>query len=794
MKRKSSRQKIKEDLYSGDPLVYYDMPQKLLTLLATNISRNGNGVYSKPSEAMSDWKYGANGLTKTVADLIIDPLNVIPYGKLKYVKSSGMLDSTLPAGYHLINPGVDAANKFRKTLEMSDSIGDTYEIMKVKQNKQIPAYSFGLDGGVLGGLASGASAGAALGPWGAVAGAGLGLVSGLVGSRKRKKAEEKARTRQMHQSWSDQGFGMQAELESDYYQDNGMAYTFANGGFAPTNMAYVDDGEVLRDMNGNLSQVPDMSTGSDQYLIDASPLESVLSNKLKRPGTKQTFAEVMDKHINKPKAAEKLDDRFAQGRKQAEELTNNMMYNKLLMEQEAVKQKKGIKPKSKGVPAYEDGILNKRIGDMDFSKVVDWFKGANTFMKNLHDAPMNIGANAGEILRKAVMYDGIQRGPNAPLFSQNTFGGNSLGQLDSLGNRVGEQHNTTKATPQSVNQLASGRLYGLPQISPTTGSIAYDTYANPGNSIDGITSAAPVLPKTPVTTTQQPGTVVPPQTRSTSTPVTQNTAQPAGRVRSQYTIDDNGRLTTDYAKANRLKGKKGYVDVPAAATPTITAKDVQAAHDYRARNPITPSASEPNIAGGIMNGIGAAASLIPTIYNLFQGPAEYESKVSNPYSGSARRAMAQRRMNINPMLQANRTNRAISNYNASNLNANSGANLALRTQLAAQEARDTENLYALQQNTNNQYLGEYANMLNNLGQQDVQQTVYNNDINARNRAAARNYTGTAMSQLGQWAQTQQQMYNQRSRDEMMWPMMKQFLAQGYSAPTVQQVEQKYRKV
>ena len=179
-------------------------------------------------------------------------------------------------------------------------------------------------------------------------------------------------------------------------------------------------------------------------------------------------------------------------------------------------------------------------------------------------------------------------------------------------------------------------------------------------------------------------------------------------------------------------------------------------------------------------------SLAPTVYNTLQslrGPEE-EPLVLNPYAGAVRSTMARRRMNIEPARLANSRSRAISNYNLANINANTGANLAARTQAAVDEYASNANMYATKQNADNAYLGEYANTLNNLGQQFVQSENMYNDLNARNRAAARNFGATATSQLGKWSQVNRQMQNQYNRDQMTLPFLADFLSQGFTKEQV----------
>lgn len=184
------------------------------------------------------------------------------------------------------------------------------------------------------------------------------------------------------------------------------------------------------------------------------------------------------------------------------------------------------------------------------------------------------------------------------------------------------------------------------------------------------------------------------------------------------------------------------------------------------------------------------ASLAPTIYNTLQGlkNPEIDPLVTNPYNNQIINSMAKRRMNIDPILSANARSRAISNYNLANLNANTGANLAARTQAAVNEYAANEALYGTKQNTDNAYIADYANTLNNLGQQYTSSKATNIDLNARNRAATRSFASKAASQLGEWSQINSKMRNEYNRDMMMWPLLEDFLSQGYTTDKLAQLK------
>lgn len=208
--------------------------------------------------------------------------------------------------------------------------------------------------------------------------------------------------------------------------------------------------------------------------------------------------------------------------------------------------------------------------------------------------------------------------------------------------------------------------------------------------------------------------------------------------------------------------------------------------------PATSTTGKNNWLSGVGNLFTDIAALAPTISNMYAKPETFNATY-NPYESQIRQTMANRKFDISSAKRAIRENRSISNYNAANYNPNTGANLAyrLQSQIAANKA--IADLYSTASNVNNQYAGEYANTLNNLGQQRVQATNMAVDMNAKSRAAARNIQRTALSQLSQYAQNKQLMKNQKSRDMAMLDMYGPFLEAGYSSKDFASFMKKFKK-
>lgn len=187
------------------------------------------------------------------------------------------------------------------------------------------------------------------------------------------------------------------------------------------------------------------------------------------------------------------------------------------------------------------------------------------------------------------------------------------------------------------------------------------------------------------------------------------------------------------------------------------------------------------------------ATLSPIMSNMFTKNEKGVNTVTNPYSNAISRTMRGRRFNVNPAVEDITRNRAIGNYNVGQMNTNTGANLAYRLQSAVNTDRAIASLRSQESNVNNQYLGDYANTMNSLGQQYVNAVNIANEVNAQNRANTRNIRRTGTSQFSQWAQNRQLMRNQRNRDDAMMELYAPFLQSGFTSQSLSNFNKYLRK-
>lgn len=552
----------------------------------------------------------------------------------------------------------------------------------------------------IGDITSGAATGFKVaGPIGAAVGAGIGLIgrsgeearmtsftdydegslgSGLIGAFGNRKLRRK-RAAIKKNAYSNRAAVQGTNyLQSEAYEDMiGMnTDTMANGGTS-SSLAYVDDGELIQTPDGSISKVPENNKPTDSNLVSLPEGSRVLSDKLKVPGRKETFAQLGEKMMAKKKS--KYNDRFAENAAKLNEMNNNMIHDQLFAMQESVKQSKGIKPKTKQIQAAALGDeIKPGLGD----RIVDAIYNPNR----------KWGA-------------GVQWG------------------------------------------TGNNQWYRVP--------------VNPSN------------------------------TQPTSTTATVSTSTPTRRRKATSTSTNTGLIDegkpelpfTWYGTVNPLKPKHpelltatndemaGLGDALASQADKVTTLPKSNAYSK-------PKPENNKFDWG--SALSGMASLAPIMSNLFTGRPETVDAVYNPYATSITNTMRRRRYDINPAIEDLNRNRATSNYNASQINTNTGANLAYRLQSAVNTDRAIASLRSQESNVNNQYLGDYANTMNSLGQQWVNATNIANEANAQNRATTRNIRRAGLSQLSQWAQNRELMRNQKARDMEMWPLYQRFLQAGFT--------------
>lgn len=372
--------------------------------------------------------------------------------------------------------------------------------MKTKKLKRVPQYAFGADAisnwgnmsgvdkanvvtqgvgavgsmignatsgkkptaaGVIGGIGSGAAMGASIGgPWGAVIGGAIGGITsgmgsggsvneqtgeyqdpsgiaGLFGHSKSYIRNKAGRIKNGIQARQ-----MSEQVAADYYQENGYnELSLSKGGVVPSTVAYLDDGEMLRTPDGTIGSIPEEGKPTDSNLLNVPVGTQVLSDKIKVPGTNKTFAE-MGKKLMK-KSNKKANNIYAENSQMLNERNNQIAYQALLDQQEALKSKQ-IK---KNTAAYADGT--KGIKPYGYNENMSDFKYHVDSRSNQNNGPRHIPSS--EVASRL----GIPYNINAP-----------IGNVDTANARSSKYFNYTG----NPGQLPVGNIYGTNSKKPKTPS------------------------------------------------------------------------------------------------------------------------------------------------------------------------------------------------------------------------------------------------------------------------------------------------------------------------------------
>lgn len=567
------------------------------------------------------------------------------------------------------------------------------------------------------GIAEGAGSGAQLGMTiggpvgglvGGIAGAAVGLIgkkgkaaemtsftdfdegtlgTGLRGAFRNRKLRKRRAAIRLNAFQNREAVAGTERLANEFNEDNTEFDTdvFEYGGRVPSSLAYVDDGELIQTPDGAVSKVPEQEQPTDSNLINLPEGSKVLSNTLKVPGTKKTFAQLGEQMMAKNKSKGK--DIYAQNADMLNEMNNKLMHDKLFAMQESIKAKKGIKNKTKELESFARGGDNTPAG----------YNAAGFMIDPRFAGEISMGVSAPTPRVRDTW--GIKGDVTAPWDNYGRVSEVNAGTLPEV--TITAPKRTKFSSSQTISKKATPRV---------AKSVVAPEIMSDLSTIDEIVPEVSATPQDIRTRSIMP------------------------------TIGTN----------------------PAATTVN------------------TPEASNPNW----VDAIGDFATLAPIMSNLFTGNPESVQANYNPYASAIVNTMGRRRYNINPLLRDIEQNRDVANYSASQQMTNTGHNMAFRLQNAIQANKAKAAARATESNVNNQYKGEYANAMNDLGKQWVNATNLASDLNAQNRASARNIRRAGLSQLSQFAQNKSLMRNQSKRDKAMLELYKPFLQAGFTSDAI----------
>lgn len=620
------------------------------------------------------------------------------------------------------------------------------------------------------GAATGAKMGAALGPVGAVVG-GIGgavvgsigksgkvqvngfyedptltLGTGFKGAVQNKGLREKYRREKERVSGNRFALQNSALLNADWNETYDQSVdTMAYGG-TTSSLAYVDDGELINTPDGNILEVPEEGKPTDSNLVNIPEGSRILSDTLKVPGSKETFAQMGKRMMSKKKSKGK--DKYAENSAKLNQMNDQMIHDQLFNLQESIKISKkspANKFKDGGTKrgfTYRDNSgkeYNYQVGDtFDYRgrkyKVIDRNSAVPLDGKY---SDFNTNMNPDNVLTPLYQTQGLPINlPNVDA-SASAIAANRIARRPRA-KMVDTVNNELDLSNEAIDRLGTERIPTSYSASPTR-----------KRTVSGATTV-PTVTRTNTTTTNLP------------------------------LIDNTLDLSAEYP--SRL----GQETIP--MTPSAVQSEIPESAGSTRSPRIRNSFDWRKLGQGLTD----LAALTPVLSNLGTTAESFDT-VYNPYSSQILSTMAGRKYDITPVRRAIRENRAISNYNASQSNTNTGANMAYRLQSQVAADKAIADLYSQKSNIENQYKGEYANTLNNLGQQFVSARNMSTDLNARSRDAARNINREALSQISNYAQNRRLMNNQRSRDMAMLDAYAPFLESIYTTEDYSNLMNKFRR-
>lgn len=513
------------------------------------------------------------------------------------------------------------------------------------------------------------------------------LGTGLRGAFRNRKLRKRRAAIRLNAFQNREAVAGTERLANEFNEDNTEFDTdvFEYGGRVPSSLAYVDDGELIQTPDGAVSKVPEQGQPTDSNLINLPEGSKVLSNTLKVPGTKKTFAQLGEQMMAKNKSKGK--DIYAQNADMLNEMNNKLMHDKLFAMQESIKAKKGIKNKTKELESFARGGDNTPAG----------YNAAGFMMDPRFAGEISMGVSAPTPRVRDTW--GMKGDVTAPWDNYGRVSEVNAGTLPEV--TITAPKRTKFSSSQTISKKATPRV---------AKSVVAPEIMSDLSTIDEIVPEVSATPQD---------------------------------IRTRSIIPTIGTN-------------------PAATTVN------------------TPEASNPNW----VDAIGDFATLAPIMSNLFTGNPESVQANYNPYASAIVNTMGRRRYNVNPLLRDIEQNRDVANYSASQQMTNTGHNMAFRLQNAIQANKAKAAARATESNVNNQYKGEYANAMNDLGKQWVNATNLASDLNAQNRASARNIRRAGLSQLSQFAQNKSLMRNQSKRDKAMLELYKPFLQAGFTSDAI----------
>lgn len=677
--------------------------------------------------------------------------------------------------------------------------------------------------------------------------------TGILGSKTRGAAkreyDERMREVAGNRASAVTGAYNQALWNSEFDAENQL---FAANGGNISDLAWVDDGEVLMTPDDSIYKVPERNQPEDNNLVSIPEGTKILSDKLKVPGTKETFAS-MAKKLQSKKS--KYNDKYSQGSAEANAINDKIVFDTLFDMQESMKNgkkeyKKGIQEFQGGGTSGDDYELGDKTGNygldlllalgdlikgdmpradiyqphkaspisIDLSKVSNAQKSTTLPETRSSSSSQQIQSKSGNKSRmdqylldeaegkRTSVFD-IPRASLTEPYPGLSFGKRREFNFDKISNMP-----RANVTSRDVEEPIPSNN-ATTQISPTKGFTSGDNLGNWGFSYSN-----------PLWTSSE---------RDKYSQYVDNgggyVSDSAGQV---YTPRYNYGRNLDF-DTSALDRYNYLFELPATAFATRTAgsssrrgggsagpggaskakvvepeKLVMKDVELKPAGVAVPQSELPTSLPSVPVTYNAPStrslpnvdwlslatditSMFPVLSNLDAKPEVFQP-IFNPYASAALDLLGSRRYDVTPTLNAIRKGTASNNYAMSQYNTNTGANLAYRLQNAIKANNAIAGAYADAAIQNNQYAADYANALNSFGQQRVQAMNTAIDQNARSRAQARNIRRAGLSQLSNYMQNKLLMRNQREADKAMLDIYEPLLNAAFTPETYSKLFQQLR--
>lgn len=573
-------------------------------------------------------------------------------------------------------------------------------------------------GGILTSTATGAATGAVGGPIGAVVGGAIGLASGVIShinDKKQRDAQENM-LRQQELLRRQQKFA--SELE---FQPANIPLMPFGGSVPYTNETVeLEAGEPFKSPNGIINSIPNNAPTHAQGGV---PITLPSGTKVlgKKPATdEKTFKELGAKLEKQQKKYRKILDNKPS---RLEEETATRMLDKINTQFNELFDLQG-----EDIPGSNQMPEGGMVADTVAQHVLDQYRSQSIQSQEYGDFDK---ADYGDLLRSTPLYNPTKR--NSIVATENYYKG-VPGAYYSLPNDTNKGARIEKyITPEGKTRFAGSEIPKYPNGGITGTATNY--FANNPNDLLNFQKFAGAQPD---------------------------------NVLGTNTLDAWNNLGQSYLNTSQglpaMQGLPGTI--PTTATEGLSQQTINQIQPSSISTTTSPIQQGTGFNAG--NVLGTIGSLAPVAYNLMQGLRGVErseaSDFYNPYEASARSLMRQRRYNIQPELEQNRLNQATYYRNLREGAPSQSQYLGGLQAGAIGKSRADAQAIARQQNINNQYLGEQAQLDVSLGAQRAATDFRVDQMNAQNRAARRNMIGTGLSQIGKFAQNQQLMNNQMIRD------------------------------